>query len=920
MKGLYFYKLTSPYQEDVTKECKLTVNEIDHNFVTLKNTDIQDIAFDEETGLLTLSQINGDKFIAKIDLSHFTRDFNVEWDKENSALIFNFDGKEVKIDEFISTIVDNSVTNIVEEIISQTITDNTLVGVGVGKNPLGINPLEIPGTYRAVERVINKIEGEYLPNEDYLKKGDRFLTYEKLNLYGNLYNFDAVKKINEDVKDGWRVPTKADWDNMLNAIELCDNNKNHSSEICNVDAGKFAGKLLKYNNYWKVIDGSDVSLSVCDDGCLICEGDEPAFNPDSTKGVDAYGFSILPAGYGDGHGILNYMGELSEFWSLTETERTDVYTKRFYYNKTSVEQIAQTPNALCSLRLVKDYDGNNFKGVETINGMNYQTVLMPSENTEHGYAIWIASNVGFDNERYNPVSYDNKEVIIDETAFYINEWNGFYWMKKRLMEGDSVVIKTGPDGDNDREYRLVNDSLVNVKHDLKDELLKIVDALDCQPIENEGNYIASVSQNNGVISATTKTLVKEDDRLLTYSNDGIFTTIDVQEFEGNYENGVKKVYKLVDKNEEPIGAPIIIDESMTNETYVSTDIPVAGGPLAPLVEGTTQVISAGTNIQDLLFTLFCQEKYPENPQFNKGSISAQIAAPSFQVYKTDTITVLNNNVEIETGTKIDINSVVCSKSVYTVTDSTWSGFDYGYSIDNDNTKDGDGNPSKLTNTTPTQQTNYFLNRTFTGFDNKISTQNATNNEDNTKVSVNKLSGIVIGDNDNIITAYVTGATYSTTFSDNILGYYACSNLKNTKQEKYVSGQTHTETTNTPTNSYAITIKGRRYSFVGALANNNFNPTSKDIRTSLAKCAFSKINTNKVTGESGNTCVVIAYPKEWGEIQQIKDVNGMNAPILNNFYKMEVDVEGANNYTAKPYYVYMFKSDVVLGAIDYDIIF
>ena len=47
---------------------------------------------------------------------------------------------------------------------------------------------------------------------------------------------------------------------------------------------------------------------------------------------------------------------------------------------------------------------------------------------------------------------------------------------------------------------------------------------------------------------------------------------------------------------------------------------------------------------------------------------------------------------------------------------------------------------------------------------------------------------------------------------------------------------------------------------------------------------------------------------------------MNAPILNNFYKMEVDVEGANNYTAKPYYVYMFKSDVVLGAIDYDIIF
>ena len=231
MKGLYFYKLSSPYQEDVTKDCKLTINEIDHNFITLKNTDVKDIKFDEETGLLTLSQINGDEFVTKIDLSHFTKDFSVEWDSEKSALIFHYDDKEVVIDELVSTIVDNSITNIVEEIISQTITDNTLIGVGVGQNPLGINPLEIPGTYKAVERLINKLDGEYLPNEEQLKKGDRFLSYEKLNLYGNLYNYDAVKKINEDLKNGWRVPTKEDWDNMLNAIELCDFDKNHQSKI-----------------------------------------------------------------------------------------------------------------------------------------------------------------------------------------------------------------------------------------------------------------------------------------------------------------------------------------------------------------------------------------------------------------------------------------------------------------------------------------------------------------------------------------------------------------------------------------------------------------------------------------------------------------------------------------------------------------
>ena len=919
MKGLYFYKLSSPYQEDVTKDCKLTINEIDHNFVTLKNTDIKDITFDEESGLLTLSQINGDEFIAKIDLSHFTKDFNVEWDKENSALIFNFDGKEVKIDEFISTIVDNSVTNIVEEIISQTITDNTLTGVGIGKDPLGLNPLEIPGTYKAVERVINKLEGEYLPNEEFLNKGDRFLSYEKLNLYGNLYNFDAVKKINEDLKNGWRVPTKEDWDNMLNAIELCDCDRNHGSSICNVNVGKYAGKLLKYGEYWKLNEVGDEHLKDCEDGCMICDGDEPSINPSSTKGVDAYGFGVLPAGYGDGYANLNYMGEQSEFWSITETERTDVYTKRFYYNKTGLVQIAEAPNALCSLRLVKDYNGNNFMGVETVNGVNYNTVLMPAENTKHGYSIWLASNVAFDDERYNPVLPNKGDVLMYEDAYYINEWNGFHWLKKQFVDGDSVVIKVGPDGDDNREYQLIDGKLINIKRDLRNELLEIVDNLDCETIEKEGEYISSVSEENGVVSASTKMLVQETDNILTYSNDGIFSTLDLQEYEGEKEDGIKKVYKLLDKNQEMIGNPIVIDETKTNETYVSTDIPVAGGPLADLVEGTTKVITAGTNIQDLLFTLFCKEKYPETPMFNEGSISASIPAPSFTVYKASSSNVISNNAEIESGTLIDINALTSQKASYIVYDSTWTGFDFGYSVDNDNTKDGDDNPAILDYTTPSQVTKYFLSRSFTGFDNKVATQTADSNNDNTKVTVAKLSNVTVAEGTNTISSYVTGATFSTTFSADILAYYACSNLGNTKVEKYVSGATHTKTTNLPTNSYSINIKGGRYSFIGTFDNNSFVPSSESVR-SMTKTAFNKTSTKKVTADASKTCVVIAYPKTWGEIKQIKDVNGMNAPIQDNFVKHQIDVHGANGYKAIPYYVYVLKSDVALGAIDYDIIF
>lgn len=919
MKGLYFYKLSSPYQEDVTKDCKLTINEIDHNFITLKNTDVKDINFDEETGLLTLSQINGDEFVTKIDLSHFTKDFRVEWDSEKSALIFHYDDKEVVIDELVSTIVDNSITNIVEEIISQTITDNTLIGVGVGQNPLGINPLEIPGTYKAVERLINKLDGEYLPNEEQLKKGDRFLSYEKLNLYGNLYNYDAVKKINEDLKNGWRVPTKEDWDNMLNAIELCDFDKNHQSKICNVDAGKYAGKLLKYGEYWKLNESNGDTLVTCDDGCMVCEGDEPSINPLSTKGVDSYGFSILPAGYGDGYANLNYMGEQTEFWTSTETERTDVYTKRFYYNKSSIVQIAETPKSLCSLRLVKDYNGNNFKGVETVNGINYRTVLMPSANSKFGYAIWLASNVAFDEERYNPVLPNNGEVLMNETAYYINEWNGFHWLKKEFINGDSVVIKVGPDGDNNREYQLIDGKLINIKRDLRNELLEIVSELDCETIENEGDYIASISEENGVVTATTKQLVQTHDKLLSYNVDGISSSIDLLEDKNEKEEGVKKVYKLIDKNQEIIGHPIIIDESVTNETYVSTNIPVAGGPLADLVAPTTTEIKAGTNLQDLLFTLFCKEKYPTNPRFNYGSIAATISQPTFNVYKASTTTQLNNNVEVEVGTLVDINAIVSQKTNYTITPSTWTGFDFGYSVENDNSKDGNSNPKNLNNTIPSQVSTYSLKRTFGGFDNKVFTQTSESNNDNTKVKVDKLSNVTIADGNNTITSSVTGATFQTTFTDDILAYYVCSNLGKTTSENFVSGETHNRTTNVPTNSYSINIKGMRYSFVGTFDNTNFTPSSESVRN-LTKYAFSKANTKKVTAPAGKKCVVIAYPKEWGKLTKIEDVNSMHAPIQENFTLYEVNVNGANNYTPKTYYVYVNKSSVTLGAIDYNLYF
>ena len=66
-KGLYFYKLVSPYKEDVTKNCKLTVNEVDSNLLNLKDEDIANGEFDKKTNTLKLTRNNGD--VIGIDLA-----------------------------------------------------------------------------------------------------------------------------------------------------------------------------------------------------------------------------------------------------------------------------------------------------------------------------------------------------------------------------------------------------------------------------------------------------------------------------------------------------------------------------------------------------------------------------------------------------------------------------------------------------------------------------------------------------------------------------------------------------------------------------------------------------------------------------------------------------------------------------------
>ena len=469
MKGLYFYKLNSPYSEDVTKNCKLTINEIDSNFLSLKDEDIASAEFDKKSKSLVLTKNNGEQLI--VDLSEVTYDLNVETScsaDEGASITISYDGADgnqtVTFDHIVT--VDNLRSVIGSDLLTKVITDGTLKGDGTISSPLGLSGTEKSGMIAPVKGRLDLTKGGKLP--EVAKLGTRYITIEYVNDYGYLYNGEALAKITESLEKegkGWRVPTKADFDVLLNSIEPCDY-QNHNSAKCHIDLGLVAGKYLKTECGWlgepdcectstAPMTGCSVQDQVSSEDTDYVEGeqnieitDEPNLNLESYQGVDKYGMGILPSG----NAILdafnrpqaNYFKEKSFFWTSTHVHGDidqDVYVKVFDWNKTTVSQAAECPSPYYSVRLVKDYDGSNYFDSEYIDGVLYKTILFPKSRQ-----VWLATNYakneGFETSGVPMITdVNNGEVLEKRKALFVNEWNGEYWEKRALNEGETVVVE-----------------------------------------------------------------------------------------------------------------------------------------------------------------------------------------------------------------------------------------------------------------------------------------------------------------------------------------------------------------------------------------------------------------------------------------------------------------------------------------------
>lgn len=389
----------------------------------------------------------------------------------------------------------------------------------------------------------------------------------------------------------------------------------------------------------------------------------------------------------------------------------------------------------------------------------------------------------------------------------IHLWDGndMVVMSERLFIGE--VTGTAYDGGKGKH-------LADIANSLPDNVIREVADFTTDGSTVTFNYEYDVKQESGLFDGDaqgSKTIPSA-----TTSNAGVMSATDKVKVDKIVTDGDGNKYLTDNGNYQEL-----IED--TTETIKTTDaIPVAGGPLADLLnKAGINSISSDTSMQDLFVSLFTKELWPTNLVFKEGTVSAAIAAPSF---------TLSNTGLVEVGATVTIGKTTLSVATMSTTARTYSGFTYGYSSTNDNTKDSSNTTITVNaSNAALNSVNYTMKRTTNG-----SVENATANTNPAQVTLDSKTFKAI-EGTNTVKVDITGPTANATFASMPV-YYACSNLGKTSEEhKSVAKDTITKTSSTPSNSKTLNVTGV-YPYY----------TNKDNITTFAKLGLTTNKTLDVT--------------------------------------------------------------------------
>jgi len=452
IKGITYYKLESDYEGAIPpKHCGLKGEEIDNNFYVLEGRDVKSVTVEDNKIVITL--VNGDTISSEDVFSNFAKDLSFEFNSETGTLYITQNGQTTEITGFGCS----------EDCCFHGVySDDTILGDGTIDNPLTISPAYKTYSFAPAYGLIDKTNGETYPDTENMTIGTTYVVKDYVNEYGMLYCYDGVRQICCELhrsNSEWRIPTKEDWDDMLNAIEPFEEDRNHQDRRSNQWLGKYAGKLLKSSEYWKYEQPKEDDDEEDEHNCGNCCNDNDPCRPQhcgeyghccdkpkqiDPKGTDQYGFTVIPTGYGvDVAGDIGCagFGDVATFWtSEASNDKAVAYIKGFQWNETRVQQdVVPASTQYHALRLVKNYTGSNFYGREEIMGIEYDTVLMPS--LTDGKKVWTAVNFSKTGDELCSLEPGcGREDIHGKVIYYISVWDGEKWISTALKEGYTVTI------------------------------------------------------------------------------------------------------------------------------------------------------------------------------------------------------------------------------------------------------------------------------------------------------------------------------------------------------------------------------------------------------------------------------------------------------------------------------------------------
>ena len=289
----------------------------------------------------------------------------------------------------------------------------------------------------------------------------------------------------------------------------------------------------------------------------------------------------------------------------------------------------------------------------------------------------------------------------------------------------------------------------------------------------------------------------------------------------------------------------------TDDTYVSENITIAGGPLAELAKQvyTGGTVPQGISIQEFFRNLLCQKIYPITVS-SGGSYSISLnSTPSISAN-------VNSGSLQEIGTKVNFNAVTAVMVSENKTNPKVTGFEYGYS-DTINGAIIKG-PTSVTTTISSSQKSgevYKLSASKKGFSGSIQ-ENASNAiYSSCKLSATTLT-VVLGTNSYTVTETPPKYTYSYSGIDS---KYIVSNLGDRSEDKKseaVAAKTATDS-NQPTTSTTFTVTGV-YPVYTNISNGAFtdNATTKMNLQTSATFTF-----ENVPGEVGSNPFMFDFPSD-----------------------------------------------------------